>query len=163
LIKIWYWAILFLLVSGFVWSGGDSTAQTVTVTGDWSLTIGEADLQGGPGSDLNTSYSSSAQQAAIEINGGNYKKNWHVTVERTSWSSNIILSVRRQADTRVSGGLSYIEVPDVGSVPFFFSVNKKDVQNPPIYVQFQLSNVSVSEVEETIYTTTVTYTLIEGQ
>jgi hypothetical protein len=161
--KMMYSAILFLLVSGFLWSSSNSTAQTVIVTGDWSLTIGEADMQGSPGSDLNTSYFSSTQQVAIEINAEKFKKDWHVTVERTSWISNIMLSVRRQADTRVSGGLSYIEVPDVGSVPFFFSVNKKDIQNPPIYVQFQLSNVSVPEVEETIYTTTVTYTLIEGQ
>ncbi len=137
-------------------------SQTLTLTGSWSLTIGLTDMQGAAGSDLNSTYESAAQQVSIEIDGGSYNKNWHVTVGRTSWSSNIILSVRRQADTRVSGGLSYIEVPDAGSVQFFLSNGRKKVQNPPIYGQFQLSNVSVSEVEETTYTTTVTYTLLEG-
>ena len=151
-----------LLLSGLLVLPLMVKSQTLTLTGSWSLTIGETDMQGAAGSDLNSTYESAAQQVSIEVDGGPYQKNWHVTVGRTSWSSGIILSVRRQANTRVSGGLTYIEVPDAGSVQFFLSNERKKVQNPPIYIQFQLSNVSVSEVEETTYITTVTYTLLEG-
>lgn len=161
--------ITFILL--FILINGNHQAQqvTITVTGSWSLTIGSSDLQGGAGSDLNSTYQSATNQVSINIDkvvNGNFwdwfvNYNWRVDVEKqdTNWDSRLQLWVHRSGNGfgfgSISGGTNYQQVTN--STTSFFSGSRRRFW---ITIQYELRNVSVQVPVDT-YSTLVIYTVTE--
>ncbi len=148
------WSLALLLI--FLVSIRASAQGTITVTGEWSLTIDQNNLVAGAGSDLMDTYESATNQVLIGVWGPD--RTWRVDVHRvdTQWHSNFILQVRRQANNRIIGGLTYQTITPVAQ-EFFRSRNRRNVTG--IQVQFRLMGVSIN-IDPAIYTTTVVYTLV---
>ncbi len=144
-----------LIVSLLIFSGAHAQG-TITVTGQWSLTIDQSHLVSGPGSDLIDTYESATNQVLINVNGPD--RTWRVDVHRVdiTWHSDFILEVRRQANNQIIGGLTYQIITPVAQ-QFFRSNNRRRVNN--IRVQFRLSGVSIN-INPNTYSTTVVYTLV---
>jgi hypothetical protein len=134
-------------------------SQSIALTGSWTLTIDQTDLQGPAGSDLTNTYESAADQVLVDVRPGPYGKTWTVHVHKTDnlWDSNLHLDVRRQTYTNIIGGLSYVEVTSVDQ-DFFWSENRKRSLDIPI--QFRLRGVSAG-LNANTYSTTIYYTLID--
>jgi len=151
--------MLFILLS-FIGFKQGAQAQTITVTGNWSLIIGLSDLQGGAGSDFNPTYESAVDQIIIDIQG---KKttNWRVDVSKDdiTWDSRMLLYVRRTSDGTgpgsISGGLTYQQITEVDQEFFRGGKNRQN-----IHVQLKLDGITVG-IPTGTYTTTVYYTVIE--
>ena len=130
----------------------------ITVTGSWSETINEADLQGGAGTDLVSTYESASDEISIDVTDVG-QSNWKVEQRKvdTNWHANFTLSVRRTADGTgegdVNGGQTYTEVEDTDRQ--FFTGSK---QRMNVKCQLKLEGVSVQIPPDT-YTTTVYYTV----
>ena len=133
-------------------------AIAITVTGSWSETINENDLQGGPGTDLVSTYESAADEIIIDIYDTGVPS-WKVEVHKvdTNWHANFTLSVRRTSDGSgggsINGGLTYSEITDTDSQFFTGQDDRSNVD-----CQLQLEGVSVQIPPDT-YTTTVYYTV----
>ena len=146
-------ALLFCIVQAAVF------AITLTVTGDWSETINVNDLQGGPGTDLISTYESASDEVVIDID--QTSSTWRVEHKRTdsTWHANFTLSEKRTSDGSgggsISGGTSYTEITETDA-QFFTGSQARSVVN----VQLQLEGVSIQIPLDT-YSTTVTYTVIE--
>jgi hypothetical protein len=163
--------ILFFYFWGFISSTSGLLGQVVTVdvTGSWSLTIDQTNLQAGAGSDLVSSYESATNQVMIDINKvvyGNFwdwliAYNWRVDVRRSDalWDSRLNLDVRRTGNGTgmgtISGGTAYQAVSSMDQT--FFSGSRRRYDIP---VQLQLRNVSI-DVPPNNYSTTVVYTVTE--
>jgi len=87
-------------------------AQTISLTGSWTLTIDVSNLIGGPGTDLTDTYESAANQIVIDVSAtGN--TSWRVDVRKSdiTWPGQFHLDVRRTGNGTgngdVSGGLTY--------------------------------------------------------
>jgi hypothetical protein len=136
------------------------SAQRITVTGDWSLTIGEADLQGGAGSDLNSQYMSASNQIIIDIN--NINTGWSLYVEGAiiHWQNPMAVWIRRTGDGSghplgyIDGGTSWQQV--TLSSQLFYWGSRRRISVP---VQLGLNGVSV-QIPEDVYSGTITYTVI---
>jgi hypothetical protein len=135
-------------------------AISITVTGSWSETIDASDLQAGPGSDLNSTYTSASGQISVSIKIGK-PKSWEVNVSKsdTNWHPDLGLSVRRTGpgtgEGSISGGTSWLEV---NSIPqeFFTGMSKRD----DVPVQLEVTGMSVN-VPPDDYVTTVIYEIVE--
>ena len=132
-------------------------AQTISLTGSWTLTIDVSNLIGGPGTDLTDMYESAANQIVIDVSAtGN--TSWRVDVSKSdiTWPGQFHLDVQRTGDGTgngtVSGGLTYQEITSTDT-EFYQGTKKRE--NVP--VQLRLRGVSV--VPNT-YTTTVYYTVV---
>ncbi len=137
-------------------------SQTISVTGNWDLTIDETDLQGGPGTDLISTYASVTSMTIEVIKGNDNKKwNWRVDVSKidNNWHGDFHLDVRRTGPGSgrgtISGGTIYQEISSTYQSFFSGYKNRHDVP-----FQYQLRGVSVQVVPNT-YTTTVWFTVIE--
>jgi hypothetical protein len=148
--------ILFLLLAVH----SKVSAQRITVTGDWSLTIGEADLQGGAGSDLKSQYASASNQIMIDIN--NINAGWSLYVEGAiiHWQNPMAVWIRRTGDGSghpqgyIDGGTSWLQV--TLSSQLFYWGSRRRINVP---VQLGLNGVSV-QIPEDVYSGTITYTVI---
>lgn len=139
-------------------SGGAGAAISITVTGSWSETIDELDLQAGAGSDLIGTYESASDAVSISISGA--VSTWRLDVKKvdTNWHSDLILWVRRTTvgtGGTVSGGTDYLQVSGTDQ-PFISGSG--DVSG--IAVQLKLSGMSIQVPQDT-YTTTVYYTALD--
>ena len=124
-----------------------------------------AEFSGIAGDDIVNVYENDMGDYRIKILGGTYKRTWHVEVTKTtdSWDSNFVLEVKRDpSDTRVTGGDSYLTVPDEPTADiFFWSNNKRDIKRPNLKIQYKVSGVTASSATPGTYTTTITYTLVD--
>ncbi|MBN2415702.1 hypothetical protein JXO52_07660 [bacterium] len=133
----------------------------ITVTGLWSLTLDNTNLQAGAGSDFVSTYESAVDQVDIEISGRRFEY-WQVDISITggaSWHDDLVLYARRTGDGQgagwISGGTAYQEVTTT-SGPFFQGYKKlKDIT-----IQYQLSGVSVV-IPAGTYSTSVVYTVTD--
>jgi len=136
-------------------------AQNIYVTGNWTLSISTADLQDGPGSDLNPTYTSSSDQIDIELKKVAKKKDWQVSVRlsHVSWHNDFTFRVRRTSDGRgagwIAGGLSWIDVSEIEQNFFYGYKNRREIS-----VQCQLDGMSC-QIEAGMYTANVIYTVTE--
>jgi len=135
----------------------DLFSQSISVTGDWVLTINQTNLQAGAGSDLDSTYTSITDQVNVGINMG--KVTWTVYVDKSdiNWLSNIQIYVRRRSShgKKVTGGTSWQQV-NLSSQTFF--QGRRTVNN--IKVQCGLKGVSLQIPPDT-YTGIITYPVME--
>lgn len=135
-------------------------AQVITVTGSWDVTIDETDLQGGAGSDLNSTYTSAVNQLDIAIKGKKIKS-WRVDVSKADvyWHALMELWIQRTGDGIGSGGiwegLEYQEIMNGDEEFFYGGKNRKNVP-----IQLQLRGMTVQIPYDT-YTTTIWFTVSE--
>lgn len=169
--------ILFLLIVFCITEAKTQIATTITVIGQWDRNITQADLQGGAGSNLNSTYTSNASQVLLEIYRlylfpGNKIWNWAVDVhkEDVNWHTDLLIDVRRtgngqcnQTTYSVSGGTSYMNITGTDSQFFFGQVSgylgwfgSFTVSDIPL--QYRLRGVSATVPAQT-YTTTIYYTI----
>jgi hypothetical protein len=138
---------------------------SITVTGSWSLSIGQADLQGAAGSDLSASYQSAADQLLMTI-GGTGGKAWRVDVYRvdSTWNSDFVLSIKRTTDGTPQGkgshsidslGLTYAAITTIATT---FWSGAGDFTSIPL--QYQLSGVSCA-IPAASYSTTIYFTVVQ--
>ncbi len=147
-----------LIFTGVIWA----QSTTITVTGNWSVTIGSSDLVSGAGSDLTNFYESTADAVIIDVDVAGAGE-WSVDVKKvdSNWHSNFQLFVKRTSDGSgpgsgyISGGTSYQEVTDTNQSFFSGAYDRSDID-----IQLKLDNVSVQIPADT-YTTTVTYTVTD--
>lgn len=135
----------------------DAWAISLSVTGGWTRTINAVDLVGGAGTDLTSTYASTADAALVSI-ADTSGANWRVDIKKQdgAWNPSLVLSARRtSAGTggSVSGGDSYQQVTDTDATFFTGSQDVTDIN-----VQLQLSGVSVS-IPRASYSTTIYYTV----
>lgn len=153
---------LLILLSTLILISGVWAAIGITVSGSWTLTIDATDLQSGAGSDLNNLYESATKAVSIDISGVGGKDTWRVDVKKTdtNWHSNFQLFVKRTSNgsgksANISGGTTYQEVTDTDQSFFSGSGKKRNIR-----IQLKLVGVSV-QIPQDIYTTTVTYTVVD--
>lgn len=140
----------------------NNSAIDITATGGWTRTITSSDLISGAGSNLINSYQSSSNATIINIlNCINNNDRWRVDISRTDniWNSNFILSVRRTSSGTgggaINGGTVYMQITTVSQRFFMGRGNRSNIN-----VQYRLNGMSIN-VAPNIYSTTVTYTLVD--
>ena len=138
------------------------SAITIQVSGVLNLVLGEAALDGPPGSNLRPEYESSRDKIRITVFEQYYLR-WQVNVRKTdnNWHPDLHLFIRRTSDgngdptSRVIGGLDYREISDFDRGWFRGGGNRDNIN-----AQLKLTGVSVSLPVDT-YTTIIMYTVIE--
>jgi hypothetical protein len=146
-------------------------AATIIVAGAWLVTVDSSSLMGGAGSNLRSSYESSATVPVVSVSVdrceliGLVAAPWRVDVQRSQTNWPFTLRVRRissgvnaslcllQGST--SGGTAYTTIEPTAKAFFSGSGSRTGIG-----LQFELSGVSVA-VPAGIYTTTITYTAID--
>lgn len=149
--------ILLFFIAGLIMAG-QCHSQSISVTGDWLLSIGVADLQGGAGTDLIDTYTSLVDEVLIDVDGGQGNRTWAVYIRRqdTNWNSSLHLDAQAVHRRIIDGGRQEITTTDTY---FFQSDNRRNIQN--IEVQYWLWGVSVATLPPDTYTTTVYYTFVD--
>ncbi|MHC4186902.1 MAG: hypothetical protein ACYSRQ_01800 [Planctomycetota bacterium] len=142
----------YIVLTGFIllFIPGNSFAppsEKIFTMGDWDLIIGTGDLQSGPGSDLNSTYTSNSDQT---------------TLRDVNWNSNLHLYIRRTGQGSYTGtpptnGTSFQEITDTDT---YFWEASDTASNVPH--QWQLDGVSIS-IPPDNYETTITFTVIETE
>ena len=132
-------------------------AQTITVSGEWALTITSADMTGEAGTDLTGQmFESATNQVNLDVKSRN---NWRVDIELGdplgTWPDTFILEAQVTSGS-VTGGSVYQEV-EPAPAQFFFS-GRKNIKW--IYVQYRLSNVSVTDGTGT-FSCSIVYTVTD--
>lgn len=118
-----------------------------------------------PGDPPVSTYENTLGDAYLDIDGGNrwgYGNTWGVTVNKTttSWNTNLSLDILRDTSlSYLSGGTNYITIPDTPTSALFFSCSTQR-RARPVYLQ-QRVRISGGEPPAGIYTTTITYTLVD--
>jgi len=169
---------LFLLLF-FLTSIQNLNAQgNVVLTGSWDLTLSQADLQDGAGSDFNHTYESAVDQVLVEIyrfyfiwGSGTRTWNWAIDVNKsdTDWDSSLEVWARRTGDGQcsytytITGGQTYQRITDITTEFFTGSITGSGswflfllANNIPI--QYQIRGVSATLIAKT-YTTSIVYTV----
>jgi hypothetical protein len=149
-----------LIFGAVVVLGGLGWAVKIRVTGGWTEIIDFNDLQGGPGSDLISSYESLVDAVDIDITGAGNRL-WQVDIRRvdTNWLPDFTLEARRtSSDQDVYGGTAYQQVTMSDQLFFYTDVSPNNARN--IKVQYRLSGVSV-QIPPGTYATTVYYTVTQ--
>lgn len=142
-----------------------ASAQTISGSGGWSVTIDSSDLQAGAGTNLVTTLTSSTN--AGTLSGSNSFFNWHVTVQRTGnvplftpWPNGLNLQVRRTGNgtsmLSLTGGTTFMTITTTAQT--FFSSPGADNSIP---LQYRLTGLSL-QIRPSGYKTTVTYTILSG-
>jgi hypothetical protein len=133
----------------------------ITVTGSWTLSIGQANLTGAAGSDLTSTYASATNQATMGTSGtGGHT--WRIDVLRvdTTWHANLHLWVQRtnngtSGGGSASGGTTFLEVTTTTQT---FCTGVGDRLG--FTLQFQLTGVSCA-VPAASYSTSIKYTIVQ--
>jgi hypothetical protein len=167
---------VWIIIDSTIWQSAHSQSAFITLTGSWSLSIDQSNLQGGAGSDFVSTYESATNQVTISINKivyGNFfdwfiSYNWRVAVRKSdiNWldpvrSPSVHFHIEAQRTGNgtgfgsISGGTSYQEITD--SDLLFFSGSMRRLNIP---VQYRLSDVSVL-MPVNSYSTNILYTLTE--
>jgi len=152
--------IIIVILATILFAGCAEAQMTISATGNWSPSIGEADLQSGAGSDLISTYESNSDQVSITI-GGASGKSWRVDVKRTNvvWNDDLTLSIQRtgagSGSGSILGGTTY-QLIETSDSEFFSGTEDRS----GIPAQLKLGGVSL-QVPPNTYSTTVTYTLVE--
>ena len=138
----------------------------IRITGSWTFTIDQNDLTLGAvgGGDLNATYTTSgASNLSVTLSGVTPDTQpWRVDIRRTDsvWSASWILSAKRITDGTgpgtISGGTTFLAITTTDQQFFSGSGDRSSVD-----VQLQLSGISTQTVEAQVYTTTMTWTLVE--
>jgi len=139
--------------------------ESISVSGSWSETIDVTDLTGGPGSDLNSTYTSASNVVYHSISSSSYRLweswDWRVDVRRSdiNWDSRFQLYVRRSSNGigfgSISGGTAY-QLISTSDQQFYTGTYHRYL----VGCQFELRNVSV-QIPADDYTTTVIYTITD--
>jgi hypothetical protein len=135
-------------------------AANININGIWSWNIGPGDLQGGPGSNLNTTYTSAPSQVRMSVTGAGNRA-WRVDVLRidSNWHADFVLDIRRTGSGwgpgTVSGGTTYLTISTMSQTFVTGSGNRAGIP-----LQERLSGVSVS-IPVAAYTTTIQYTVVD--
>lgn len=144
-------------------AGGPAHAEiSITVMGSWTEFIDQTDLMAGPGTNLNTTYTSATNANLVTISGAAAKNDaWQVYVKRidTTWDSRLVLLARRTSSGKgpgsVSGGADFIQITPSDTLFFWGAGNLRDIQ-----VQLRLTNMSLN-IPVGQQTATVQYTVID--
>jgi hypothetical protein len=133
----------------------------IAVTGSWSLSIGQANLTGGAGTDLTSTYASATGQATLGVSG-TYSHTWRIDVRRvdTTWHANFHLWIKRtnngtSGSGSYSGGTTYLDLTTSNQT---FMTGTGD--RTGFTLQFQLTGVSTA-IPAASYSTTITYTITQ--
>lgn len=134
----------------------------ITVIGSWSLSIGQANLQGAAGSDLTSSYESATNQLTMGVSGtGGHT--WRVDVKRvdSTWHANFGLYIKRtNAGTSGKGSLyaggTVYGLITTSNQTFWTGINDRG----GIYLQEKLDGVSCA-IPATSYSTTIYFTVVQ--
>ena len=136
-------------------------ATSITVTGSWSLSIGQANLAGAAGSDLTSTYASATNQATMTV-GGTGGHTWRIDVLRvdTTWHANLHLWLQRTNNGTSgggsgTGGTTYLEVTTTTQT-WMTGVGDRS----GFTIQFQLTGVSCA-VPAASYSTSIRYTIVQ--
>ncbi len=153
-----------LTLAGVVLLSSDAAAIDIAATGSWSPTTTAGDLVSGAGSELVTSYESTAGSLTIDISATTGAGDaWRVDVRRsdTNWptGAGVVLSIKRIDDGAgsgaISGGTGYQAVT-TSDVEFFSgSGDRTDVD-----IQLKVSSVSLLIAPDN-YSTSVVYTVVD--
>jgi hypothetical protein len=128
----------------------------ITASGDWSVSVDESDLLGGAGSDVESTYTSNANQTNISIIG-TQDGDWQVNISKVdqTWHSDFTIYARRTSGTGITGGSTYQEITD--SDRYFFNGTGDYFI---IGIQYQLEGISL-QIPAATYSIIVYYTLID--
>ena len=136
-------------------------AATLTVTGSWSVSVGQANLTGSAGSDLTSTYTSTTSQATMSVSNAS-GHNWRIDVYRqdTTWNANLPLWLQRtnsgtSGTGSGSGGTTYMEATTTTQTWMTGTGNRSGFT-----LQFQLTGVSCA-VPAASYSTTIVYTVVQ--
>lgn len=151
----------FVILIVFIFKAYKILAISITVTGSWSLTIDETDLQAGAGSDLVAQYPSASNQVIVDITQTN--RPWTVTIRGTvtNWHSDMRVWVRRTGDGNghplgsIQGGTSWQQVTLTDQ--YFFEGTRRRINVP---IQLGVNGVSLQIPPDT-YSSTIIYTVTE--
>lgn len=135
---------------------------SITVTGSWSLSIGQVDLQGAAGSDLNPSYESATNQLSMAI-GGTGGHTWRVDVKRvdSTWHADFLLYIKRTNGGTGGKGSLYAGGTEYGLITTSdqtFWTGKRDRSG--VDLQEQLGGVSCA-ITAASYSTTIYFTVVQ--
>jgi len=152
---------ILILFAAFVLAGIVEAVTSITVSGSWSLTIGQSNLQGGAGSDLTSTYTSATNQATLSVSG-TYSHTWRIDVTRvdTTWHANFHLWVKRTGNGTsgtgtYSGGTTYLEATTTAQT---FMTGAGDRSG--FTLQYQLTGVSTA-IPAASYATAIRYTIVQ--
>lgn len=136
-------------------------AATLTVTGSWTVSIGQANLSGAAGSDLTATYASATNAATLGVSSAT-GQNWRIDVYRqdTTWNAALHLWAKRtnsgtSGAGTYSGGTAYIDLTTTSQT--FMTGNGI---RTGFTLQFQLTGVSCA-VPAAAYRSTVVYTIVQ--
>jgi hypothetical protein len=145
-------------------SVGFAFAIDISEVGNWAVNVDANDLISGAGSDLTSTYESSADQGLIAITGTTGDSdNWRVDVRRsdTSWHGDLTLFVKRTGDGTGSGSISdgtaYQAVTTTDTALFSGSGDRSNIP-----VQLKISGASVA-IPPSAYATSIIYTVVDTQ
>jgi hypothetical protein len=154
--------ILILLATLAFYTLGFAPGIAITVTGSWSLSIGQADLQGAAGSDLTTYYESATTQLTMAISGSG-GHTWRVDVKRvdSTWHGNFGLSIKRTNGGTSGTGSLYAGGTEYGLITtsnqtFWTGIGDR----AGIYLQEKLDGVSCA-IPAASYSTTIYFTVVQ--
>jgi hypothetical protein len=144
-----------LLICLLIPWGRLQASASITALGGWSETIDRNDLTAGAGSDLNSTYESSENAAAINITADS---TWSLNVKKSdvNWNRDLLLYVKRTSSGSggsVSGGTSYLQLTDIDQ---FFFTGSSSVSE--INLQLKLSGMSI-QISPANYSTKVYFTV----
>jgi hypothetical protein len=136
-------------------------AATLTVTGSWTVSIGQANLSGVAGSDLTATYASATNAATLGVSSALYQ-NWRIDVyqQNTTWYAAMHIWVKRTNNGTFgtgtySGGTTFIDLNATSQTFMTGNGNRSGFT-----LQFQLTGVSCA-VPAQSYATTVVYTIVQ--
>jgi len=129
--------------------------------GSVSWTITSANLQGGAGTDLVSSYESASNAMRIDIMDALDTDTWTVNINKIdiSWHDSLHLWARRtsngEGNGAIDGGVSYQEITNIDQIFFTGSAQRQFIN-----VQLKVSGLSV-HIPTVNYSTTIYYTVID--
>ena len=156
--------IIILLIFNFLtllsWS---APSISLKITGKWTLTLRATDLIGGAGTDYLSEQESAVDQISITISKtATPTTPWRMDIKRVdiNWNPNLHLYGRRTADGTgtgtINGGTVYQEIT-LTDQEFFTGTGERS----KIEVQLKLSGISVFNLVEDTFDTTLYYTVTE--
>jgi hypothetical protein len=133
---------------------GMAAAASVHITGSWTIIIDDTSLDGGPGGNISSKYTSLPGEVVLKVTGTTPHKHWIVNVSKRNegifnWNDNIKLYVKR---------VGYGDFQRITDTPTFFMFGYDDKD---ILLQYMIEGVSVNIPPSTLdgYQTLVEYTL----
>ncbi len=155
--------IIFILT--LLFSITDSSAQSISIVGTWSVNIASNTLSEA-GTDYGGTVTSSPSQSFISLSGLAWLGSYSVSVRKTDviWDSSLSLKVRRTGtgtftgwSSSITGGETFITLTNVNQT-FFTGSNFINTVRNNIPIQYEIGGISVL-LPVRSYSTTVVYTV----